>query len=259
MSAMKLTVLGSGTSVPHPLRSSSGFWLETSGGSILLDCAPSSIHRMAAEGLDWAGVDAIWISHFHLDHCGGLAPFLFGLKHARETSKRTKPLSVYGAVGLKGLLEAFDSANNYRLFEQRFKVEVVEVEPLEQFEIVLGVEAVASKTPHTPESHAIHIRDGAETMVFSSDTGFDEVLTAFGKRVDLLILECSFVRDKPVEKHLELAEAMFLVRKAAPKRAMLTHFYPEWDGVNFSAEIAKFEPMCEVIEAIDGLQLNISE
>ena len=48
---------------------------------------------------------------------------------------------------------------------------------------------------------------------------------------------------------------MHLIRKAKPKRAMLTHFYPEWDAVNFDEEVAKFSPMCEVIEATDGLEL----
>jgi ribonuclease BN (tRNA processing enzyme) len=256
---MKLTVLGSGTSVPHPARSSSGFWLETSGGTILLDCSPSVIHRMAEEHLDWAKVDAIWISHFHLDHCGGLAPFLFSLKHAPATRDRTKPLKMFGAAGLADLMAAFDHANNYRLFEQRFPVEITEVEALESFEIVPGVEAVACKTPHTPESHAIHIRDGEETLVFTADTGFDEVLSAFAKNVGLFLLECSFVRDKPVELHLELAQAIHLIRKASPKRAMLTHFYPDWDLVNFASEVSRFESMCEVIEAVDGLRVEISE
>lgn len=212
---------------------------------------------MAVEGLDWAGLDAIWISHFHLDHCGGLAPFLFGLKHAPNTKERTKPLKIFGAAGLKGVLDAFDAANDYRLFEQRFKVEVVEVEALEPFDILPGVEAVASKTPHTAESHAIHIRDGEKTLVFSSDTGFDEVIATFARGVDLLILECSFVREKPVEKHLELAEAMHLIRKAKPKRAMLTHFYPEWDEVDLQSEIKRFDPMCEIVEALDGLIMRI--
>ena len=48
---------------------------------------------------------------------------------------------------------------------------------------------------------------------------------------------------------LELAEAIFLIRKAKPRRALLTHFYPEWDGVDFEKEVSKFEPRCEVIEA----------
>ncbi len=97
---MQLVILGSGSSVPHPTRSSSGYWLDTSGGSILLDCAASAIHRMAQEGCDWANLDAIWISHFHLDHCGGLAPFLFGTKYAPTTQSRTKPMKIYGPRGL---------------------------------------------------------------------------------------------------------------------------------------------------------------
>ena len=83
---MKITVLGSGTSVPHPKRSSAGFWVETaSGRTILLDCSASAVHRMAQENLDWANLDAIWISHFHLDHVGGVPAFLFGTKYAPET------------------------------------------------------------------------------------------------------------------------------------------------------------------------------
>ncbi|MBA2620274.1 MAG: hypothetical protein H0U87_03640, partial [Acidobacteria bacterium] len=61
---MKFIVLGSGTAVPHARRSSSGYWLETStGGTILLDCSAAAVHRMAQEKLDWANLDAVWISH----------------------------------------------------------------------------------------------------------------------------------------------------------------------------------------------------
>jgi hypothetical protein len=40
---MKFIVLGSGTSVPHPKRSSSAYWLETEKGSVLLDCSASAM------------------------------------------------------------------------------------------------------------------------------------------------------------------------------------------------------------------------
>lgn len=254
---MILTVLGSGTSVPHPRRSSSAYWLETSSGSLLLDCSPSAIQRMAELGLDWAGLDSIWISHFHLDHCGGLAPYLFGIKHAAETRGRTKPLKIFGGAGLSELIRGFDAAGSYRLLEQRFAIEVTEVSALEPFEILPGVEAVAMKTPHTDASHAIHIRDGGATMVFTADTGFDTSIAGLAGGVGLFMLECSFVRDKPVELHLELAEAMHLIRRASPQRAMLTHFYPEWDEVDFADEIARFDPPCEVVEAVDGLRVEI--
>lgn len=255
---MKFIVLGSGTAVPHAQRSSPGYWLETDGGSILLDCSASAIHRMAQENCDWANLDAIWISHFHLDHCAGLAPFLFGTKHAPEMQNRKKPLRIFGAQGLKNLIDAFDKANDYKLLEQPFPVEIIEVEPLEKFQILPPVTAVSIKTPHTKESLAIHIRDANDkTIVYTSDTGFDKSLAAFAGDVDLLVMECSFFKDKPTEKHLKLAEAMFLIRYAKPKRVVLTHFYAEWKDRDFQQEVANFSPHCKVIEAVDGLRLEI--
>jgi ribonuclease BN (tRNA processing enzyme) len=254
---MKLTVLGSGSTVPHPQRTSSAYWLETSSGNLLLDCSVTAPSRMAACGVDWPNLDAIWVSHFHMDHCGGIGPLLAGTKHAPEMKSRTKSLRIFGPVGLRDLIDRMSSVNNYRLLKQVFPVEVVEIEELEKFEILPGVEAVAMKTLHTDESHAIHLRDGEKTLVYSADTGFDKRIEAFGRNVDLLILECTFVKDKPVEKHLELAEAMYLIRKAKPKRAMLTHFYPEWDDVNFEAEVASHSLMCEVLEAKDNLVIEV--
>lgn len=227
-------------------------------GSVLLDCAASAVHRMAEEGCDWAGLDAIWLSHFHLDHCGGLAPFLFGTKYAPQTQSRTKPLRLFGPAGTKRLLDKFDAVNDYGLTDQPFPFEVVEVDPLEGFELLPGIEAVAQKTPHTPESHAIHITSGeGKRLVYTADTGFHEPLAAIARDANLFLIECSFVRDKPVEKHLELAEALFLIRKARPKRAMLTHLYPQWDEVSLHEEVGDIKDFCELIEATDGLRLKL--
>ena len=155
---MKLVVLGSGTSVPHPTRSSAAFWLETTGGTILLDSAASAVHRMAEENLDWVNLDAIWISHFHLDHCGGLAPFLFGTKHAPATQKRKKPLRIFGPAGIRDLLEKFDAAGQYNLMKQPFPIEVIEAEPLEPFEITAGVSAVAANSAYRRKPRDPHSR-----------------------------------------------------------------------------------------------------
>ena len=256
---MKIIVLGSGTSVPHPNRSSAGFWVETANGkTLLLDCSASAIHRMAQEKLDWANLDAIWISHFHLDHVGGVPAFLFGTKYAPETQDRKKPLTIFGAKGLRELLEKFDAANEYNFFKQPFPVEIIEVESLEEFQIFPELNVVALKTLHTDESLAIHLRDANDkTLVYTSDTGYTKILGDFARFVDLLILECSFFKNKPVETHLELREAMHLARYAQPKKIMLTHLYPEWDKIDLVKEAEKFSPPCEVIEAKDGLKIEI--
>ncbi|MFZ1702461.1 MAG: MBL fold metallo-hydrolase [Pyrinomonadaceae bacterium] len=254
---MQLIVLGSGSTVPHPKRTSSLYWVKTSGGSILLDCPASAPSRMAAEALDWPELDAMWISHFHMDHCGGLGPLLAGMKHASEMKEREKPLTIFGPKGIKELVDRVSDVNNYRLLEQPFPVEIIEIDTLQPFSILRGVEATAMKTPHTAESHAIHIRDAENTtLVFSADTAFTEDIATLARGVDLFILECTFFKNKPTHKHLGLEEAMYLIRKAKPKRAMLTHFYPEWDEVDFEAEIGKFSPGCDVIEAVDGLRLG---
>jgi ribonuclease Z len=256
---MKLVVLGSGTSVPHPQRSSSAHWLETDAGALLLDASASAIHRMAEEGLDWTALDAVWISHFHLDHMGGLAPFLFGTRHAPQMQSRRKPLRIFGPRGTEKLLRAFDGANrNYKLFQQPFPLEVREVSPRAQFDILPDLRAETFSTPHTRESLALRLTDevGA-ALVYTSDTGYAEALGAFAQGANLLLMECSFRRDKPVETHLELADAMRLARRARPQKVLLAHLYPEWDGVDISSEAQKHEPGCEVIGATDGLRLKL--
>ena len=156
------------------------------------------------------------------------------------------------------MIAKFDEVNNYRLLEQPFPVEIIEISEYEKFEILPGVDAAVLETPHTDESLAIRIRDADDrTIAYSADTGFSEAVGTFANCTDLFILECTFVCDKPVQKHLELSEAISLIRQAEPKRAMLTHFYPEWDDVNFVEEIGKFDSACEVIEAVDGLCLDI--
>jgi ribonuclease BN (tRNA processing enzyme) len=254
---MKLTVLGSGSTVPHPRRTSSAYWLETSGGNILLDCSATAAHQMAKSGVDWPNLDAIWISHFHMDHVGGIGPLLAGTKHAPDLQARSKPLTIFGPKGIEKLIDGISSARDYKLREQPFPLKVVEVDDLEKFEIVPGIEAVTMSTPHTAESHAIHIRDGETTLIYSADTGFDEKVATFAAGVGLMLLECSFVHEKPNDKHLLLREAIHLIRKAKPRRAMLTHFYPEWDNFDFSKEVDRLSPMCEVLQAEDGMQLRI--
>ncbi|HYE15844.1 MAG TPA: ribonuclease Z [Pyrinomonadaceae bacterium] len=255
---MELTVLGSGTAVPHPRRASSAHWLAAQGGTVLLDPSAAAVHRMPQEGCDWAGLDAVWVSHFHLDHVGGLAPFLFGTRHAPQTRDRRKPLTIFGPRGTRKLLEKFDAANKYKLFDQPFPLEVREVSPRSEFEMLPGLRAETFSTPHTRESLALRLTgEGGASFIYTSDTGYTESLAAFARGASLFVMECSFFREKPVETHLELADAMKLARLSGARRVVLAHLYPEWDGVRIPEEARKLWDG-ETIEAQDGLRLAIT-
>jgi ribonuclease BN (tRNA processing enzyme) len=222
-----------------------------------MDPSAAAPHRMAQENLDWVNLDAVWVSHFHLDHVGGLAPFLFGTKNAPQTRERRKPLLIYGGRGLKKLLSAFDEAYDYRLMRQPFPVEIREVAPRSSFELLPGLSAQTFSTPHTRESLALRLTNArGVSLAYTSDTGHTDALADFAAGVGLFMMECSFRRDKPVGTHLELGDAMRLARRAAPRRVLLTHLYPEWDGVDIEAEAGKLWPG-ETIAATDGLRLKV--
>jgi ribonuclease BN (tRNA processing enzyme) len=258
---MKLVVLGSGTSVPHPRRTAAGFWLETAGSSILLDCSADAPHRMAQESLDWVNLDAIWISHLHLDHCAGLAPLLFGIKWARGINRRQKPLKIFGCEGVTRLLKAINESHNYKLFEQPFPLEFHEFAPTQEpraVQTIGNLSAQIISIPHRPESLALRLTDAdGTTLVYSSDTGYAESLGEFARGADLLILECSFYRDKRTAKHLELADAIKIAELAGPQKLLLTHLYSVWDEVDLETEAKKLWGG-ETIAAFDGLRLSFT-
>src|ERR1051325_6115606 len=176
---MELVVLGSGTSVFHPRRAAAAFWLQTESGSLLLDCSADAPHRMAQENLDWPNLEAIWISHLHLDHCAGLAPFLFGIRWATQAQTRQQPLRIFGCEGIEKLLRSIDNAHNYKLFEQKFPVEMHEIRATQaprSFTILPEILASAISTPPRPESLALRLTDRAGArLVYTSDTGFSEI------------------------------------------------------------------------------------
>ena len=55
---------------------------------MLLDCGPGVLPRLRAQD-GWPRVDAIVITHFHLDHWGDLVPWTFGAMYGpgRDTPK----------------------------------------------------------------------------------------------------------------------------------------------------------------------------
>ena len=225
---------------------------------MLLDCSADATHRMAQENLDWPNLDAIWISHLHLDHCGGLASLLFAMKHSPQTQARRTPLRIFSCAGIGRLLTAIDDSSDYGLFKQPFSVEMREFsDPGETFTPFEGIRCETFKTPHTRESLAMRLTNSEnKTVVYSSDTGVSEELATFARGADLFVLECSFYQHKPVNIHVNLVEAMRMAELAVPRKLLLTHLYPEWDEVDLPAKARELWAG-ETIAASDGLRIEI--
>ena len=67
---MKVTVIGCGMATPDAERVCSGYHVQATGVSLLLDCGPGVVHRMASLGIDWQTITHLCITHFHNDHIG---------------------------------------------------------------------------------------------------------------------------------------------------------------------------------------------
>ena len=76
---MRLTVVGSSPAWPNPGEAHAGYLVEGP-GRLLLDCGPGVLSRLR-EATAWPEIDAIAISHFHLDHWGDLVPWTWGAIH----------------------------------------------------------------------------------------------------------------------------------------------------------------------------------
>src|ERR1044071_7242053 len=88
----ELIVLGSASSIPSRRRFPSAYALKVAGRLFLIDCgAPVStlLYRYELDPLD---VNAIFLSHWHMDHVANLG-LLLTQNHLRQRSKK---LNVYG-------------------------------------------------------------------------------------------------------------------------------------------------------------------
>ena len=100
---VKLTVLGSGTCVPHKKRGSSGYLLGTDTGSALFDCGNGVVWKLEKIGVDYLGIDNVFITHFHPDHTSDPDPhFFFATRHPYR-KKREKDARDMGAGRIFGI------------------------------------------------------------------------------------------------------------------------------------------------------------
>ncbi len=98
--APKLTFTTLGTNsgpIPNPQRFEASSLVRYGGDAILVDAGDGAADQLARAGVAIGDLKAVFISHLHFDHTGGL----FGLLSLRYQAGYTTPLTLYGPPGLK--------------------------------------------------------------------------------------------------------------------------------------------------------------
>jgi ribonuclease Z len=99
----KLIFLGTGSAVPSPEnRNTSSCAIQLSNGShILIDAGEATQHQIMRSNTVYMNkIDAILITHAHLDHCAGI----FGLLCTMATHGRTEPVVIIAPTALKTMI-----------------------------------------------------------------------------------------------------------------------------------------------------------
>lgn len=91
-----LCTLGTGGAIPMPDRALSSLYVRVNGRLLLVDCGEGTQTGIRRVGWGFAHIDAILMTHFHADHCGGLPGLLLSI----AKTPRTEPIHLYGPVGL---------------------------------------------------------------------------------------------------------------------------------------------------------------
>jgi ribonuclease BN (tRNA processing enzyme) len=215
-------------------------------GTVLLDCGPGALDALWRSGLI-GRLDAVVISHMHLDHMLDLLPFSNSVTREAVTERfgeqRRLPLHVPrgGRAILRALLEPLGSDPN-RL-EDGF--EVHEYDAADTVEAA-GFSLTFAETQHARPALAPRVSDGAATLVYGADGAATEALAAHAAGADLALLEATYLDPVPEmaeQGHMTGEQAADLAREAGVKRLVLTHVMPfdDENAENLRRARARFE------------------
>jgi ribonuclease BN (tRNA processing enzyme) len=222
MAPVAVTFAGSGDAFGSGGRFQACIHLRPAAGPpVLLDCGATSLTAVKARGLDPGELGAVFVSHLHADHFGGL-PFLI---LDGQFSRRTQPLTVAGPPGtarrLHEAMELFFPGS--ASVSRRFRVDVVELTPGAR-SAVAGLEVTAAGVNHPSGAVplALRLSVGGKVIAYTGDTAWAPALPAVAAGADLLIAE-AYSFDKPVPYHLRHADLVAHREELTSRRIVLTH------------------------------------
>lgn len=206
---MRVTFLGTGVSVPCERRTQSSVLIE-SDAKVLVDCGVGTMLRLEQLGIAPSEIEAIVITHHHLDHNGDLLNILKArwLIGAEE-------IEIYGPMGTRFFMEAMLNALPYLRGKLRFRIHEERSFKIQD----LRFSAIA--TIHSIESQGYLIDDA---LAISGDTkAFKEFISL---SCSVMIHELSLPFGYKADFHTTPENLKECLESLKAERVYLTHLYP---------------------------------
>lgn len=212
---VRLSVIGSSPAWPNPGGACSGYLVD---GRLLLDCGPGVLANLRLRD-PWPSVEAIAITHLHLDHWGDLIPWVWGSLFGPGQGKRPSVWLPPGSLAqLQPILARLGSED---MLDRAF--DVAEYEAGTPF-TAAGLELTALPVEHYDiDAYGFRVR-GDRTLGYSGDSGPCGALAELARDTDLFVCEATLERpelDGPQRGHLAPEEAAAAATGA--RRLLLTH------------------------------------
>jgi ribonuclease BN (tRNA processing enzyme) len=239
---VKLTVVGCSPAWPNPGSAQSGYLIEGE-GRLLLDCGPGVLSRLRKRE-PWPLLDAIAITHFHLDHWGDLVSWVFGASFG--AGREAPPPELWVPPGGRATLEEFGGLLGFDTQLDRAFVlhEYAEGVPFR----TASFDVTPVRLKHYDElTFGLRVTDGRSTIAYSGDTAPTQGLAELAQDADLFLCEATLATAEPADDrgHLSADEAIAAFETSGAKRLIVIHR---------PAEL----PLDEAIErAHDGLEVEV--
>jgi ribonuclease BN (tRNA processing enzyme) len=255
--AIKVTLLGTGGPRPDPRRAQPAVLIEVDAERYLVDCGDGTTRRLLDAEIDPASIRTLLLTHLHIDHCLGVAAFVYAGWFAGRESLRLFGPTGTRELGRDLLDKAYGPDAQARFATGRpmaglTDVAVTQIQPglvLETSNCRITTMPVPHNAP--TETYALRFDDGANrSVVISSDTTFCEPLADFARGTDLLVHEAYVTSDNWGKErpgfqqmlrgvHVTPAEAGTIGRLAGARTLVLTHFPPKMDDLAVAEEACR--------------------
>jgi ribonuclease BN (tRNA processing enzyme)/phosphopantetheine adenylyltransferase len=216
----EIIILGTSGGITSPNRHSAGILISHGRERILLDCGQDTSKQILAEKIPCDEIDAIFISHAHVDHFIGL-PML--VNHHMMMLGRQKPLKIYYPSNADRFIRPFFESYEIPL---PFKVE------LEMMDDETKYNGKRMNLRPFYVEHSIYKAMGFKVediignrIVYSGDTMKSDKVVDAALNADVLIHEATYAseHDGPLHGHSKVSDALAVAVEANVESLYLTH------------------------------------